>query len=95
MIKKLKEAIDEGSFFIIYFACVFYFFSFLFFFSLFPFLSFSCLICVDLININVGDKVNFSEFSVHDVSGVTKLYFRELQEPLFTFELYVLFLIFK
>jgi hypothetical protein len=35
------------------------------------------------------DKVDFKEYTVHDVAGLTKLYFRELQEPLFTFDLYV------
>eukprot|EP00026_Physarum_polycephalum_P007310 Phypoly_transcript_07369.p1 GENE.Phypoly_transcript_07369~~Phypoly_transcript_07369.p1 ORF type:complete len:454 (+),score=92.18 Phypoly_transcript_07369:223-1584(+) len=39
-----------------------------------------------------NDKVDFKEYTVHDVAGLTKLYFRELQEPLFTFDLYAIFI---
>lgn len=33
--------------------------------------------------------MNMEEASPHDIAGLTKLYFRELPDPLFTFELYV------
>lgn len=39
-----------------------------------------------------GDKVDFNDYTVHDVAGLIKLYLRELQEPLFTFELYGIFI---
>lgn len=60
--------------------------------SLILFLSTFCLFYdINIFYVFVGEKIDFSEYTVHDVAGVTKMYFRELPEPLFTFDLYVCF----
>eukprot|EP01119_Soliformovum_irregulare_P011980 TRINITY_DN3073_c0_g3_i4.p1 TRINITY_DN3073_c0_g3~~TRINITY_DN3073_c0_g3_i4.p1 ORF type:complete len:390 (-),score=121.67 TRINITY_DN3073_c0_g3_i4:91-1260(-) len=38
-----------------------------------------------------GKSIDISNYNIHTISGILKLFFRELPEPLFTFELYQCF----
>ena len=39
-----------------------------------------------------NNKIDLSEYSIHSVAGLLKLYLRELPEPILTFELYDCFI---
>lgn len=43
-------------------------------------------ICVDIENLNLHSDENLTD--INDITGVLKLFFRELPNPLFTHELY-------
>jgi len=42
--------------------------------------------------IDHGESINYEQYTAHDVAGILKLYFRELPDPLFTYDLYSCFM---
>jgi hypothetical protein len=44
------------------------------------------------LNLQTGKKIDLTGEDIHNVAGLLKLFFRELPEPLLTFELYESFI---